>query len=132
MIRKITSIKLLSLALVAHSSYAWQPIAIDDPLFEQGMLMAEAEIAEEQLAQQKLRQHIRYCAPCHGIEGRASLAIYPDLAGQGEQQLFIKMQYYRDQLEEQKVKQPMMLRFSDDELRALAHYFAQFKAAEKE
>ncbi|NMP16971.1 c-type cytochrome [Thalassotalea sp. Y01] len=100
--------------------------SVVDKRLEQGLAFAEQELKAERLAQQKLKQNVAYCTPCHGGNGKGALAIYPDLAGHNQDYLFEQMQNYKYRRLKNDIKQTMMVRFNDEDMLALAEYFAGF------
>ncbi|MFT3688798.1 c-type cytochrome [Paenirhodobacter sp.] len=64
------------------------------------------------------------CAACHGPDGRSPGAI-PSLAGQNEDDLRARMRAFRDGTAPATVMTRLMKGYSEDEIAALAHWFAE-------
>ncbi len=63
------------------------------------------------------------CTSCHGIEGR-SVGATPSLAGQAEADLLAKLQAFKAGSVEATIMNRLARGYSDEELAALAAYFA--------
>jgi cytochrome c553 len=70
------------------------------------------------------------CAACHGTNGIATQAIYPNLAGQNEAYLASSLKAYRDKQRNgglASIMQMQAANLSDDDIANLAAYFASLK-----
>lgn len=68
------------------------------------------------------------CGPCHDGDGRTRFAIYPRIAGQSYEYLFISMKEFRTHERRQAYASqmwPAMDKLSDQDLRDLAAYYSQ-------
>ncbi|WP_371187302.1 cytochrome c [Thalassotalea maritima] len=92
----------------------------------------QEQLAEQQRAVEQLRQHVAYCAPCHGQNGISRESIYPDLAEQPADYLLSQLQAYKYRQRTSEIKQVMMQRFSDQQLAALAEYYSQSSKVEQQ
>ena len=64
------------------------------------------------------------CHLCHGEEGEASSAVYPRLAGQNRNYLVKQLKNFRDGTRKSDTMNEMAKGLKDDEIDALAEYFA--------
>lgn len=64
------------------------------------------------------------CHLCHGKEGEASSAIYPRLAGQNRDYLVKQLKNFRDGKRKSDTMNEMAKGLTDDQIQALAEYFA--------
>ena len=70
------------------------------------------------------------CAACHGAEGMAPMAMYPNLAGQNEPYLVSALKAYRSKDRNGGMSGIMQMQaaaLSDDDIDNLAAYFASLK-----
>ncbi|MEE4378661.1 MAG: cytochrome c [Candidatus Competibacteraceae bacterium] len=67
------------------------------------------------------------CAGCHGIKGISSNEIWPNLAGQQEAYLAIKMKAYRDGTLQDPLMSPVSQGLSDTDIENLAAYYSELK-----
>ncbi|HUO53281.1 MAG TPA: cytochrome c [Rhodoblastus sp.] len=67
---------------------------------------------------------VEACAPCHGADGVARDAEAPNLAGQNEIYLYNQLRAFRSGRRPHKEMLYMSRQLSDDDMRALAAYFA--------
>jgi cytochrome c553 len=67
------------------------------------------------------------CAACHGIDGKASVASYPHLAGQNAAYLAKQMEAFRDGDRKEPLMAPFMAMLSDADIDNLAAYYASLK-----
>ena len=63
------------------------------------------------------------CVGCHGQDGKAIAASYPNLDGQWERYLRLQLLAYRDGKRENAVMNGMAATLTDDEIRALAAHY---------
>lgn len=68
------------------------------------------------------------CAACHGSNGIAVMAEYPNLAGQNRAYLTLALTAYRDGKRSHAVMAPMAQGLSDQDIVNLAAYFAALPA----
>lgn len=64
------------------------------------------------------------CVACHGEDGNAAIAGYPNIAGQSTRYLFRQMQSMRDGDRDPKVMLGLLDNLTDDDLRDLAAFYA--------
>jgi len=64
------------------------------------------------------------CHLCHGTEGEASSAIYPRLAGQNKNYIVKQLKNFRDGKRKSDTMNEMAKGLTDDQVEALAEYFA--------
>jgi cytochrome c553 len=64
------------------------------------------------------------CAACHGKNGIASTAAFPNLAGQSETYLYVQLRAFRDGVRKNAVMQPLAKALTDQDMRNLAAHFA--------
>ncbi len=73
----------------------------------------------EQLVQDK------GCVACHGIDGRAVAASYPNLNGQWERYLRLQLRAYRDGKRQNGIMQGMAASLTDEEIAILAEHYGR-------
>ena len=78
-----------------------------------------AELSGETLAQEK------GCVACHGSNGVASVAIYPNLSGQWDRYLRLQLRAYRSGKRENSIMQGMAANLTDAEISALAEHYGR-------
>jgi cytochrome c553 len=64
------------------------------------------------------------CAACHGVDGNAVAAIYPNLAGQSWRYLYIQLQDFKAGRRSDPVMTPMALPLSRQDMIDIANFFA--------
>jgi len=64
------------------------------------------------------------CHLCHGMDGEASSAIYPRLAGQNKTYLIKQLKNFRDGKRKSDTMNEMAKGLTDEQIEALAEYFA--------
>lgn len=69
------------------------------------------------------------CFACHGSNGQAVMAEYPNLAGQNQAYLRLALAAYRDGSRSHAVMAPMAQGLSDQDINNLAAYFASLPQA---
>lgn len=69
------------------------------------------------------------CFACHGSNGQAVMAEYPNLAGQNQAYLQLALAAYRDGSRPHAVMAPMAQGLSDQDISNLAAYFASLPQA---
>ncbi len=72
------------------------------------------------------------CARCHGMDGLGRDGAWPVLAGQREAYLERQLRAYREGARPSGMMEPVAQRLSDDEISALAKYFAGLPASASE
>lgn len=70
---------------------------------------------------------VALCATCHGKEGISTMPIYPNLAGQKEQYLLSQLKKFKDGTRPDPVMKGMVAALSEDDMKALAKYYAELK-----
>ena len=63
------------------------------------------------------------CVACHGMDGQATAAIYPNLDGQWERYLRVQLLRYRDGKRSNAIMNGFASTLSDEEIRALAEHY---------
>lgn len=64
------------------------------------------------------------CAACHGADGNALVAMYPSLAGQGENYLVKQLQDFKSGARNNAVMSGMVAGLSEDDMKNVAAYFS--------
>lgn len=64
------------------------------------------------------------CVACHGADGIATEAIYPNLAGQQEEYLVLATKAYRDGVRDNDVMKMFAMSLTDSEIENLAAYYS--------
>ncbi len=67
------------------------------------------------------------CAACHGVTGKASVPIYPHLAGQNEAYLLKQMKAFKDGSRQEPAMIPFMAALTTTDMENLAAYYASLK-----
>lgn len=67
------------------------------------------------------------CAACHGPEGKASVPIYPNLAGQNAPYLLKQMKAFKDGQRKDPMMAPFMAALTEADMENLAAYYAGLK-----
>lgn len=75
-------------------------------------------------------QKSRMCTACHGPAGISRVASYPSLAGKPEDYLAEQLHAFRSGARENPMMSSIAKSLSDDDVAALAHYFASLPPAE--
>jgi cytochrome c553 len=68
------------------------------------------------------------CVSCHGANGISSNPLWPNLAGQQQMYLAKQMKAFRDGDRSDPLMTPMSMGLSDDDIDALAAYYAALPA----
>jgi cytochrome c553 len=68
------------------------------------------------------------CSACHGADGVGKDIEIPNLAGQQERYLYLQLQNFKSGRRPHKEMRYESRHLSDDEMRDLAHYYAQLPA----
>lgn len=74
----------------------------------------------------------RMCTACHGPAGISRVVSYPSLAGKPKDYLTEQLQAFRSGARENPMMSSIAQNLSDDDVAALAHYYANLPAAEAE
>ncbi len=69
------------------------------------------------------------CAGCHGADGNSAVPTFPNLAGQQQVYLLRELLDYKSGKRSSELMQPMVADLSQDDLKALAAYYARQKPA---
>ena len=64
------------------------------------------------------------CTACHGADGIATQAIYPNLAGQQQEYLGAAMQAYRDGARSNDMMKMFVMSLTDSDIENLAAYYS--------
>ncbi|MGY3968853.1 c-type cytochrome [Aeromonas enteropelogenes] len=67
------------------------------------------------------------CAACHGVAGKASVPVYPHLAGQQEAYLLKQLKAFKDGSRKEPLMVPFMAPLTDADMENLAAYYASLK-----
>ncbi|MGL5326352.1 MAG: c-type cytochrome [Aeromonas sp.] len=67
------------------------------------------------------------CAACHGVAGKASVPVYPHLAGQQEAYLVKQLKAFKDGSRKEPLMVPFMAPLTDADMENLAAYYASLK-----
>ncbi|WP_421241391.1 c-type cytochrome [Aeromonas enteropelogenes] len=67
------------------------------------------------------------CASCHGVAGKASVPVYPHLAGQQEAYLLKQLKAFKDGSRKEPLMVPFMAPLSEADMENLAAYYASLK-----
>ncbi|GAB5994048.1 cytochrome c [Aeromonas enteropelogenes] len=67
------------------------------------------------------------CAACHGVAGKASVPVYPHLAGQQEAYLLKQLTAFKDGSRKEPLMVPFMAPLTDADMENLAAYYASLK-----
>ncbi|MDO6460886.1 c-type cytochrome [Granulosicoccaceae sp. 1_MG-2023] len=70
------------------------------------------------------------CAACHGADGKAIMADYPNLAGQGADYIVKQLRDFKEGRRENVLMTPMAMPLSDEDMLDLAAYFSSLPAIE--
>ncbi|QDP02628.1 c-type cytochrome [Thalassotalea sp. PS06] len=81
--------------------------------------------AEQLRMQRRLDSQVQFCSPCHGVNGVARQALYPDLAGKSQQYLMDKLISYKQKNSANKIMQGMVAPLNEEDLLALSQYYAE-------
>ncbi|XOV82824.1 MAG: c-type cytochrome [bacterium] len=65
------------------------------------------------------------CVACHGVNGKATVASYPNLNGQWERYLRLQLRAYRDGPRENAIMNGMAASLTDGEINALAAHYGR-------
>jgi cytochrome c553 len=65
------------------------------------------------------------CIACHGVNGKANVASYPNLNGQWERYLRLQLRAYRDGPRENAIMNGMATGLTDEEINALAAHYGR-------
>jgi cytochrome c553 len=69
------------------------------------------------------------CAACHGVDGNASDALYPKLAGQHERYIARQLQLFKTGERQNAIMQPLAAALTNQDMRDLGAYFATQRAS---
>ena len=75
------------------------------------------------------KQKALTCAACHGAAGISPNPLWPNLAGQKEQYIFAQLKAFHDGVRINPLMTPQAKMLDEGEMRDLARYFAELKAA---
>lgn len=67
------------------------------------------------------------CAACHGADGIATQAIYPNLAGQQQEYLVLATKAYRDGVRNDDIMKMFVMNLTDADIENLAAYYSSLK-----
>ena len=65
------------------------------------------------------------CVACHGVNGKGTVEIYPNLNGQWERYLRLQLLAYRSGERDNAIMNGMAAALTDDEIRALAAHYGR-------
>jgi cytochrome c553 len=90
-------------------------------------------VAPDQLPASKTAGLAKTCARCHGVDGLGrGVAAFPKLAGQRAAYLFAALGAYARDERQSGIMQPIAAALREDEMRALADYYARLPAGPPE
>jgi cytochrome c553 len=75
-------------------------------------------------------QRVQICASCHGLEGKATIPVYPNLAGQNAEYIIIALKGYRNQTRtggQASAMYGISSQLSDEEISQLAVYYSNMR-----
>jgi cytochrome c553 len=78
----------------------------------------------------KTLQRVQICASCHGVDGKATIPIYPNLAGQNAEYIIIALKGYRSQTRtggQASAMYGLSSQLSDEEIAQLAAYYSNMR-----
>lgn len=97
------------------------------------LTFSASALAKDDIAAGKAKaQHA--CSACHGLDGHADIASYPNLAGQNRQYLIKALKAYRNKDRsggQASIMQSQASALSDQQIRDVAAYYASLKAGKK-
>ncbi len=99
-------------------------IALVGGLFLSGAALANEPVAE---SSQSVAEKAAPCAACHGPNGVSTNPMYPSLAGQYQDYLVVALKAYKSGARKNPVMAGMAAPLSDQDIKALAAYFAAQK-----
>ena len=67
------------------------------------------------------------CAACHGVEGKATVPVYPHLAGQNAAYLLKQMKAFKEGSRTEPLMAPFMAMLNEADMENLAAYYASLK-----
>ena len=67
------------------------------------------------------------CAACHGVDGKASVPVYPHLAGQNAAYLVKQLKAFKDGSRKEPLMVPFMVALTEADMENLAAYYASLK-----
>ena len=67
------------------------------------------------------------CAACHGVDGKASVPVYPHLAGQNAAYLVKQLKAFKDGSRKEPLMAPFMAALTEADMENLAAYYASLK-----
>ena len=70
---------------------------------------------------------INQCEKCHGLQGKAGMPGWPDIAGQSKASLVAKLKSYRSQIVPDSVMSRGVHDLTDAQIERLASYYTQLK-----
>ncbi len=108
---------LLGAGVAALAGCSEKPPA-DTPLTEEAALMIRGQ------------QKARMCVGCHGPRGISRVASYPSIAGQSSDYLHEQLHAFRNGERHDPMMSSIARNLSDEDIAALAHYYAGLPAAE--
>lgn len=96
-----------------------KPEVVTPPLTDSAALVAHG------------KQKSRMCTACHGPAGISRVASYPSLAGKPEDYLAEQLQAFRSGTRENPMMSSIAKNLSNDDVAALAHYYAGLPGADE-
>jgi cytochrome c553 len=79
-----------------------------------------------------LDEQVQYCGACHGSDGNSTQAGTPSLAGQPALSITNQLIYFRERLRQSELMTPQARGLDDEEIQAMAAYYADQPVAEPE
>lgn len=93
-------------------------------LFLSTLLVAAAGCSSETVDGESLVQS-KGCVACHGVDGKGTAEIYPNLNGQWEKYLRLQLLAYRSGKRDNAIMNGMAATLTDEEIRALATHYGR-------
>ncbi|WP_083570999.1 cytochrome c [Halomonas sp. QHL1] len=79
-----------------------------------------------------LEEQVQYCGFCHGSDGNSTQPGTPSLAGQPALAITNQLIYFRERLRQSEIMTPQARGLDDEEIQAMAAYYADQPVAEPE
>ncbi|MCY4655696.1 MAG: c-type cytochrome [Gammaproteobacteria bacterium] len=110
----VIGILLLGTALVVHGQEEESQEAVD----------VDAETVATPAVETSANELVATCVPCHGEDGNATIAGYPNLAGQNEKYLLHQMELMRSGERQIPLMMGQLEQKTDEELAEIASFYA--------
>ena len=90
-------------------------------------LLATASVNAAEIS---MSEKVKVCAACHGVDGKATISTYPNLAGQNRDYLVYALKAYQDHDRNgglANIMQQQAAKLTDDDINEIADYFSTIK-----